>query len=606
MMRSSAVALFVVSLAVLLTTQMPAVSAAPDLGERAQTAVDVISPVPQSGANSPVHYVATATTACAQGIRAMAVILQGQQIHLTQGASLNTNLTFDPGIHETIVKAWDNCGGSSQAPVRVNVRSRGQDVFSKPKANRLTTAISVAASNPSAVAASTACGPPNYCSRTDTSVVPYPNPLPNFGGLLGTNTVAIDPDFHNPVLRFTDASLQGKFPNRSYFTGMGGSSDKNVWNADSTILVVTDTGNRHIPMRFDPVNFKQLGPLYPTNPPFYTASGVFSYSNPNHFYAFHNGRVSLLDFTNRSTPPTPQLIYDFRNCGVPSTITWQSTAGVDTTDTVFGIAYSTSGGQNTGIFVASYNSNTKTCTLLNTATGVVSSWPGGKVIGTVTSTPDRFIVHNVVLKGASWMVVARAQLLQGTPSGATAYAWQMGTTTLTKLVPQTGGHWAAGCGLWFNDPGMVGAYYLARPFSNPSTLDPIWTVPLSTCGTAGNAPCTIDFDAHPATYGGCADNAPVCTSTYMLNGQTNITMPYQNEIVCFSSDGTNRHWRFAHTYTSLISNNFYAAYAIGALSQDGRFYAWTTINGGAFGCTNGTMNCTIPNRRSDVVVVKLQ
>jgi len=564
-------------------------------------AIDVSTPVDGSSLAGPVHFKAAATTMCAGGIASMAIYTVPQHLaYSIRNASLDTWLKLDPGIYQTTVEAQDNCQNSAQVSLTVTVTSSDSAL---PDSSGSQTLQASTASTATATTSTTTCGPPNYCSRTDTKVVPYPNPLPYFGGLKGINTVAKDPNFYNPVLRFTDATLQPNFPNRSYITGLGGSGDKVVWNSDSTILLVSDTYGRFFPVKFDPVNFRQLGPLYGRYPIFVSGPGVFSHRNPNHFFRFYNGRVKLLDYTNRTTPPTGKLIYDFRNCGIPAQVTWQSAAGVDTTDTIFGVAYSTTGTQDTAVHVVSYNSSLKTCSHLNTSTGVVTSWPSGKVMGTVSPVTDRFTVHNVVMKGGLWMVITRQNLLSSSPSPGVGYAWQMGTTVLNHLVPQSTGHWAAGCGRWINSPGMFGNYFVARHYSDPSSFSKLWTVPTSTCNTAGAPSCTAPFDSHPSTYGGCADNTPVCTSTVAPG--TQISWAYQNEILCFSSDGSNKAWRFAHTY-SYPSNNFYAAWSIGALSQDGRFYAWTTNDGGAFGCANGTMNCTLKNRRSDVLIVKLR
>ncbi len=568
-----------------------------------QTSIDVSTPRPNTAVDSPLLTQATASTTCPRGITSMAIYSGGKLVgSVSRGASINTTLTLNPGPQNLTVAAWDNCGGSASTSVPINVVSQGLDIFSK-QSSPTAPAASAAAS---ATTAATSCGPPNYCSRSDTAVVQFPSPLPNFGSLAGVNTVVTDPTFHNPVLRFTDANTDPTFPNRNFCTGLGGSGDKTVWNADSTLLLVCETGGRYFPVRFDPVNFRQLGPLYGSHPVFVSGPGVFSRTNPNYFYKFTKGQVALLDYTNRTTPPSPKLIYDFTNCGITSPITWQAIAGVDVTDNVFGVAYSTTGGQDTGKYVATYNRTTRVCTQLNTVTGVVTSWPGGKVLGVVASTPDRFLIHNVVMKGNSWLVVVRGHFLSGAYNPtASAYGWQIGTPVLNQLLPKAGGHFATGCGLWINAAGWVGEYFEGRHYSNPGSVTPLWTVP-STCGGANQPSCRMPFDVHPATYGGCADNTPVCSSTVVKNTSNNITAPYQDEIVCFSTDGSNKHWRFAHTYSSVASNDFNGAYSIGGLSQDGKFYAWTTVNGGAFGCANGTMNCTLPNRRTDVLIVKLQ
>ena len=450
-------------------------------------------------------------------------------------------------------------------------------------------------------AGSGACGPPLYgCSRTDSAFVAVPSVIPSWGGATGINRVVTDPDFHNPIVRVTDATIGT--PTNTYCTGLDGSGDMpELWNSDSTLLLACDAGGNYFPISFDPVNFKSLGPLYGTNPVFVSGQGVFSHSNPNMFYAFSKGELFSIDYSNRTTRPTPQLMYDFHNCGVAS-VGWQAVGGSDTEDTVFSDAFSLTEGQGTGYFIAVYNSSTNQCFNLNTSTGMVTRYPGAVPIGKV-SIPDRFYIHNVKMKGSTTLVVAQNSCISN--CSGSPYAWVIGTTQMYALgSTEGGGHWAVGCEKWLNQPGDLYEYNVVREFENPSLWTPVWSVSAAQCGGASSTSCTQPFDSHPAWLGGCSDTGPVCMATVSTNDV--IDHPYQNEIVCFTTDGSNRQIRFAHTYSSLALQGFDAQWSIGQPSQDGRFYAWTTKAGGQFGCTNGASSCTADLKRSDVLVVKLQ
>jgi putative Ig domain-containing protein len=451
------------------------------------------------------------------------------------------------------------------------------------------------------LASTVTCGPPDYgCSRTDTSFAPVPNPMPSWGGARGTNTVVTDPEFHNPIVRVTDASLGA---NHSFCTGLGGSGDvPNLWNADSTILLVCNDEGQYFPIGFDPTNFKSLGPLYGTNPNiFVSGAGVFSHTNPNQFYALSGGQLQSIDYTDRTSRPTPQLLYDFANCGVKN-IGWKSFGGSDPTDTVFSIAFSLTAGQGTGYFVTVYNSETQVCFNLNTASGVVTQYPGATVIGTV-NLPDRFYVHNVKMKGGTTVVVAPQTCISNCSNNP--YGWVIGTTQLYGLGhPQGGGHWAAGCGKWLNQPGNPYTYNVVRDFLSADAPSSVWSVSASECGAAPHMSCTQPFDSHPAWLGDCSDTGAVCMATVSTNNL--VRYPYQNEIVCFTTDGSSRQIRFAHTYSSLALGSSDAQWSIGQPSQDGRFYAWTTTAGGQFGCPGDGDKCRADEKRSDVLVVMLQ
>ena len=474
-----------------------------------------------------------------------------------------------------------------------NLTARVTDATANTAERSLTLSVAKQAAN---------CGPPTYnCSRTDVSFVPVPATMPRWGGLEGTNTVVNDPDFHNPIVRVTDASLG---VGKNFCTGLGGSGDvPQVWNADSTILLICSVdGGAYFPIGFDPVNFKSLGPLYGTNPIFNSGGGVFSHTNPNLFYAFSGGKLQTIDYTNRTTPPTPQLLYDYgANCGVGTT-TWQSNGGSDLSDTVFSAGFSTAGAQGTGVIVAAYNSSTGICYNFNTSTGVVTKYPGPTVVGTVT-IPDRFTVHNVKMKGGTTLVVSPQGCIAA--CGAHPYAWVIGTTEMYGLgSPKGSGHWAVGCGKWLNQPGDLYDYSVIRDFLHPALWSSVWPVSSSECGGPPKMACAQPFDSHPAWLGDCSDTGPVCMATVAASDV--VQYPYQNEIVCFTTDGSNRRIRFAHTYSSIALGSFYARESIGAPSQDGRFYAWTTQAGGQFGCPDGTSTCALLKRRSDVLVVKLQ
>jgi len=366
-------------------------------------------------------------------------------------------------------------------------------------------------------------------------------------------------------------------------------------------LLICDDGGAYFPIGFDPVNFVTTGPIYGTNPVYTSSGGVFSHTNPNIFYQISGGQLKVIDYTNRSVRPTPQLLYDFANCGV-GTVKWQSQGGSDPTDTVFSVGFSTTGAQNTGTIVAVYNSSTGICFNLDTSTGVIKKYPGAVRVGTI-NLPDRFTIHNVKMKGGTTLVVSPWNCI--TACGAPPYAWVIGTTEMYGLgSPKAGGHWAVGCRKWLNQPGDLYEYDVSRNYSSPTRWSTVWPVPRSECGASPKQSCVAPFDSHPAWLGDCSDTGPVCMATVSVNDS--ITYPYQNEIICFTTDGSNRQIRFAHTYSSIALQGFNAQWSIGAPSQDGRFYAWTTKAGGQFGCTNGTSNCALTSRRSDVLVVKLQ
>jgi acid phosphatase len=83
--------------------------------------VSVSSPANGATVSSPIHFVATATTACSRGVSAMGIYVNNHLSYVVQGSSLNTGLPLSPGTFHTVVQEWDGCGGSTTAPINLIV-----------------------------------------------------------------------------------------------------------------------------------------------------------------------------------------------------------------------------------------------------------------------------------------------------------------------------------------------------------------------------------------------------------------------------------------------------------------------------------------------------
>jgi phospholipase C len=84
-------------------------------GSFASASVSVTAPANGSTVSSTVQYVASATTSCTKGVSAMGIYTgPNELVYTTSGAKLNTLLTLNPGVYNTVVEEWDNCGGASR------------------------------------------------------------------------------------------------------------------------------------------------------------------------------------------------------------------------------------------------------------------------------------------------------------------------------------------------------------------------------------------------------------------------------------------------------------------------------------------------------------
>jgi len=455
------------------------------------------------------------------------------------------------------------------------------------------------------------CGPPKYnCSRTDLLAAKILGVPPNMGNLIGVGTVVADPSFGNQVTRITDAHTDPAILNRTYMAGQGGSADVNIWNTDSTLLFVQDSGGWMFPMTFDPASLK-AGRLYASNFPTngglkLRATGAWSFNDPNVLYTVEplTATLNKYDFTDRVNPPTPTQLFDFRSGShcLPAgfTVTWSDVGGVSSDDTVFALAFSDKGSQGSGVYVAAYKAG-KGCTLYNTQTGQVTGDWGAQ--GEVT-VPARFSIHNVKLsKDGNWLVIVNTTCFSGNCDGP--FFWQVGTTTVNACARNgCSGHWTEGQTTWVNGDGMPvggGVYetgqYKARNFSTPA--DPRALVSQFPAGLQSPFDMLASWNNADS-----ADTYPVFSSTW--SPITSPWLPWHNEILAISPvDGTV--WRFAHTYTTTSSQRFSTKYAIGAISQDGRFFAFSSDWMGTLGSESGSSSCTVgTNCRGDVFVVALQ
>lgn len=85
--------------------------------------VSVTSPTNGSSVKSPVHYVASASSsACSKGIAAMRIYsAPGVNAYTVDSSTLDIAISLAPGTYNTVVQAWDNCGGVGKAPVTITV-----------------------------------------------------------------------------------------------------------------------------------------------------------------------------------------------------------------------------------------------------------------------------------------------------------------------------------------------------------------------------------------------------------------------------------------------------------------------------------------------------
>ncbi|MFZ1160100.1 MAG: hypothetical protein WAO10_20115, partial [Candidatus Sulfotelmatobacter sp.] len=437
-------------------------------------------------------------------------------------------------------------------------------------------------------------------------VAQLPTSLPNVGNLAGANTMVTDPAFGNPIVRITDFHTDPSAPlsfARTFVTSSSGSADENLWNIDSTLFVLQSDGGAGYPYAFNAANLHATR-LYPSSYPSSNGlklpgGGTWSRVSANLLYLDAGTTITSYDFTDRTNPPTPQLVYDFTSspsCLPPGfSVTWKTKGGVSAGDTVFAMAYSNHGNQGSAIYAVAYKVGSG-CAMLNTQTGQIT---GDFGTSGAANIKDRWTIHNVKLsKDGNWLIIAATNCLTSSCSKG-PYFWQIGTTNVTSCGDSglCSGHWTEGYTHWVNNNNTPLGNQVIRTFADHDPLSITHSFP-----TGIVAP----FDQHQSWNNvDPADSVPFIATTWSPIGK-GFPAPWYNEIIGVASDGSGKVWRFAHSYISSRSGVFSTRYAIGSVSQDGRFFLFSSDWMGTLGSEEGDQTCRLAsNCRGDVFVLQL-
>ena len=81
--------------------------------------VTVLAPKAGMSVGSPIFYSAYATSvACTKGIAAMRIYSADHvSAYTVSGGHIETFIKLNPGTYNTVVQAWDNCGGVAKTTV---------------------------------------------------------------------------------------------------------------------------------------------------------------------------------------------------------------------------------------------------------------------------------------------------------------------------------------------------------------------------------------------------------------------------------------------------------------------------------------------------------
>lgn len=469
------------------------------------------------------------------------------------------------------------------------------------------------------------CAPPNYsCARSDLNTVNNLNPAPSMSK--GQNTIVTPSDFNLPIVRVTDAK---SFGNKTLTTTLSGSDEDNVFNTNDTFLIVTDTGGWRYPVSFDPSTMQVLNSgawTAGTNQFRWSGSGSFSRTQSNVIYAvpgsssisgFNPSGTALYKFKlsgTSSISATATEVFDFANCqGMAKPYSsrggiWRSILTISSGDKRFAQAFSNKGGQNSATDVTVYDAPSGQCYRYDTEHAQLCTSSGCVPM----SLSDEFTIHEVYLSldGNYLRLVFNTCTKGGCTKGSNSnpYFWEIGTTNVTRCyssskVANCTGHMVEGSSNIYN--ATTWPQTAKRAFSNPLLYAIVNLVPGDlTPGTdthfsnnAADPKDTYPYWATNVQNVHTAFGKAGCNKTGNIYEGCTFPGPLYGEIFGITQNGG--YIRAAHSYNSGSSSYFNCSNTIGAVSQTGKFFAWTSD----WLTTLGTDNTGKP--RCDVFIVNL-
>jgi hypothetical protein len=403
-----------------------------------------------------------------------------------------------------------------------------------------------------------ACGPPEYCARSDRRVAPYPEKPPAIGP---AGSIINDPTFGSRILRVTDGRSDSRQPGRPLLTPS--SAEQNSWNKNSTMFYVTTLGGWFQLYDFDPVTMTARPA--PT-PNLAWAEPQFSFRQTNILYG-----MSRMDPVFRQ--------YDTSSGRVTEIHAPSKCVKLGARDSGYAVTVSADDGRFMTVLGPQQDKNymiyiydrAQGCRWYNTETGEIGGQWGPK--GTISAS-DRFLLHNArMAKSGKFVYMVRGG---GSPApGHRWVIWEIDSMNVSVCPQGCSGHHALGYSHIAGGSGVIHPMNIwLRPPDHLENFTPI---------ISGLEPDKgLWFDSHYSWNNVDAnDSAPICFSTYQpTNPDTPgtaplVSGPWENEIDCAETDGkASRVWRFAHTY-STARNGFWST-PRGNVSQDGRFFMFTS------------------------------
>lgn len=434
--------------------------------------------------------------------------------------------------------------------------------------------------------------------RTDLEIVQLPNPLPNWGGLLGKNTVFKDPDFGAEIVRLTDAG-----DNSASSLQTAGSGNAGIWNKNETLIKVVVSGGKSFIYQFNPVKLQRAAIAAGT----VKGKCCFSTVNAGVLFQMDGLIVRKLRFDlvqgKYTLNPLSSVVCDFGKI-LPAGFSpnWTGTFDVSEGDKSIAVGFS-DGIQNTGVYACVWQKGhgpNKGYRLLNTQTGIVTGDWGetGAISLTSSDTKVPFTLHEF-----SQSPNPRFASVGAFQGGSSPLIWEVATLKLVDSVIT--GHRAKGwLAVFAGGPGggQYGKVNYGESWGPKDGPNHVLIVPKEKLPSSVGQ--QYDGDAHC----GFGKISPTDDSIFWVSGQTDITpftSAWMNEIRGYEVM-TGTVYRACHTFNSGKSKEFIAANAMAVPSPTGKLIAFCSDGMGTLGSLSGAPTGTLGvDCRADVFVARL-
>ncbi|MGA8811195.1 MAG: hypothetical protein WB523_01480, partial [Candidatus Sulfotelmatobacter sp.] len=302
-----------------------------------------------------------------------------------------------------------------------------------------------------------ACGPQEYCARSDRRVEPYPDKPPGIGP---SGSIISDPTFGSRILRVTDGRSDPVQAGRPLFTPA--SAEQNSWNKDSTMFYVNTSGGSLLLYDFDPatITARQAG----TPKRDLGGEPEFSFLRANILYGM-NRRERVLEQYDTSSGRVAD-INDPSKCVKLGSGDSGYLTSVSADDSRFMVVLGPEQDRNYMVYVYDRSQG---CRWYNTQTGEIGGQWGPK--GTI-SVPDRFSLHNArMAKSGKFVYMTRG----GTGSiGHGWVVWEIDSMNIGVCTQGCGGHHVMGYSHIIGPSGALHPLDLwIRPLNNLEAHTPL-------------------------------------------------------------------------------------------------------------------------------------